>query len=375
MMYIILLLLLFLPDIYISRNYINEPIILFLYWLPTFIAIISVIALRNGSSRKMIKTLFLIILLLGVPKLIFSIVSFLGWPLGMAYPPLVDIFNIIGFIMLGITAFSMLYGITLGWQWFRADYKTLTFPDLPPGFNDFKIVQISDLHLGTFGKRRAFCRKLVQAVNKEKADLIVFTGDIVNSRASEIKPFMSILPGFKSKNGVISILGNHDYCVYGDFKSDDEMNENISSIIQAEKNFGWDILINENRCLKNNGDKIFIIGVENNGKPPFPMRADIHKAMEGVPDDSFKIMLSHDPTHWRQEILPKTDVNLTLSGHTHGMQFSIFGFNPSFLVYREWGGVYQEKNQVLHVSIGVGGNMAFRFGAWAEYNVLTLKRK
>ena len=373
-MYVILLLLLFLPDIYISRNYIHEPIIMLLYWLPSLIAIIAVIALWNGSSRKMIKTLFLIILLLGVPKLIFTIVSFLGWPLGMAYPPLMDTFNIIGIIMLAITAFCMLYGITLGWQWFRVDKKSFTFSNLPKSFDGFKIVQISDLHLGTFGKRRAFCRKLVQAVNKENADLIVFTGDIVNSRASEIKPFISILPRLKSSNGVLSILGNHDYCVYADFSSDDEMNSNIDKIIKTEKEFGWDVLINENRRLDRNGECIYILGVENNGKPPFPMRADLNKAMENIPKDAFKILLSHDPTHWRQEVLPKTNIDLTLSGHTHGMQFSLFGFNPSFLVYREWGGVYKEKNQVLHVSLGIGGNMAFRFGAWAEFNVLTLNR-
>ncbi len=375
MMYVILLLLLFLPDIYISRNYINEPIVMFLYWLPTIIAIIAVVALWNGSSRKMIKTLFLIILLLGVPKLVFTIVSFMGWPLGMAYPPLMDIFNIIGFVMLGISAFCMLYGITLGWQWFKVDRKDLSFEELPEQFNNFKIVQISDLHLGTFGKRRAFCRKLVRAVNKENADLIVFTGDIVNSRAIEIKPFISILPKLKSDYGVLSILGNHDYCVYADFSSDEEMNSNIEKIIQTEKDFGWDVLINENRCIEKKGEYIYILGVENNGKPPFPMRADLKKAIEGIPDDAFKILLSHDPTHWRQEVIPKTNINLTLSGHTHGMQFSIFGFNPSFLVYREWGGVYREKKQVLHVSLGVGGNMAFRFGAWAEFNVLTLKKR
>ena len=373
-MYVILLLLLFLPDIYISRNYIHEPIIMFLYWLPTLFAIFAVIALWNGSSRKMIKTLFVIILLLGVPKLIFAIVSFLGWPLGMAYPPLIDIFNIIGVIMLAITAFCMLYGITLGWQWFRVDRKSLDFNDLPASFDGFKIVQISDLHLGTFGKRRAFCRRLVRAVNNENADLIVFTGDIVNSRASEIKPFMSILPRLKSKNGILSILGNHDYCVYADFSSE-EMNKNIEKIIQMENDFGWEVLINENRCFERNGEFIYILGVENNGKPPFPMRADLNKAMANVPKDAFKILLSHDPTHWRQEVVPKTDINLTLSGHTHGMQFSFLGFNPSFLVYREWGGLYKEKNQVLHVSLGIGGNMAFRFGAWAEFNVLTLNRK
>ena len=374
MVYFILLLLLLLPDIYISRNYIHEPILFILYWLPTVLAVFAVIALRKESSRKMLKILFSIVLVLGIPKLVFAVVSFLGWPLGMAYPPLVNIFNIIGFVLLAVTALCMLYGITLGWQWFRIDRRTFQFPNLPSNFNDFKIALVSDLHLGTFGKRRGFCRRLVRAVNEEKPDVILFIGDLVNSKAEEIKPFLGILPKFKAKMGVYSILGNHDYCIYGDFDNDNELKKNIVTIINAEKSFGWDILINENRELELNGQSLFLIGVENNGKPPFPQRADLRKALKGVPDNAFKILMSHDPTHWRQQVLNKTDIPLTLSGHTHGMQFSIFGFNPARLVYREWGGTYQENNQTLFVSIGVGGNMAFRFGAWAEFNVITLKK-
>jgi len=375
MVYFILLLLLLFPDIYISRNYIHQPIFFILYWLPTLIAVFAVFALRKGSSRRMLKTLFTIVLVLGIPKLIFSVVSFLGWPLGMAYPPLIDIFNIIGFILLAVTALCMLYGITLGWQWFRVDRRSFSFSDLPDNFNDFKIVMISDLHLGTFGNRRGFCRRLVRAVNAESPDAIFFIGDIVNAKASEIKPFMGILPKLKAKYGVFSILGNHDYCIYGDFDNDNELKNNIITIVNAGKTFRWDLLLNENRQIKINGQSIYIIGVENNGKPPFPQRADLTKALNGVPDNAFKILLSHDPTHWRQQVLQKTNIPLTLSGHTHGMQFSIFGFNPARLVYREWGGTYEENNQILFVSIGVGGNMAFRFGAWAEFNVITLNNK
>ena len=198
MVYFILLLLLFLPDIYISRNYIDEPILFFLYWLPTVVALIAVIALRRGSSRRMLKTLFSIVLVLGLPKLVFAIVSFLGWPLGMAYKPLTNIFNIIGYVLTGITALCMLYGITLGWQYFRIDRRTLSFQNLPHAFDNFKVVQISDLHLGTFGKRRGFCRRLVRAVNKEEPDVIFFTGDLVNSKASEVRPFLGILPKLKA---------------------------------------------------------------------------------------------------------------------------------------------------------------------------------
>ena len=231
MVYFILLLLLLLPDIYISRNYIHEPILFILYWLPTVLAVFAVIALRKESSRKMLKILFSIVLVLGIPKLVFAVVSFLGWPLGMAYPPLVNIFNIIGFVLLAVTALCMLYGITLGWQWFRIDRRTFQFPNLPSNFNDFKIALVSDLHLGTFGKRRGFCRRLVRAVNEEKPDVILFIGDLVNIKAEEIKPFLGILPKFKAKMGVYSILGNHDYCIYGDFDNDNELKKNIVTII------------------------------------------------------------------------------------------------------------------------------------------------
>lgn len=375
MVYFILLLLLLLPDIYISRSYIHEPIYFLLYWFPTAIAVFAIFALRKGFSRKMLKTLFTIVLVLGIPKLLFSVVSFLGWPLGMAYPPLIQIFNIIGFVLLAVTALCMLYGITLGWQWFRIDRQIFEFENLPTNFNNFRIAVVSDLHLGTFGKRRGFCRRLVRAINAEEPDIIFFIGDLVNSQASEVKPFLGILPKLKSKFGVISVLGNHDYCIYGDFEHDSDLRDNIITIINTEKSFGWDLLLNESRKIEINGQSIYIIGVENNGKPPFPQRADMVKALKEVPENSFKILLSHDPSHWRQQVLRKTDIPLTLSGHTHGMQFSILGFNPSRLVYREWGGTYRENGQTLFVSIGVGGNMAFRFGAWAEFNVLTLKCK
>ena len=373
MVYIIFILLLLMPDIYISRNFIHTPAIFILYWLPTIIAFYAIYALRKGSSRRMLKTLFTIVLCLGVPKLIFAVTSFLGWPLAMAYPPLEDIFNVIGFVLLAISALAMLYGITLGWQWFRTDRKTIELIRLPNKFDGLKIVQISDLHLGTFGRRRAVCRKLLKAVNNEKPDIIVFTGDLVNNKASEVRPFVNILDSFKAKYGIFSVLGNHDYCIYGDFEDENELKKNILQIINTEKKFGWEVLINQNKAINIEGQEIYIIGVENNGKPPFPMRADLNKAMTGIPEHACKILLSHDPSHWREQVLRKTDIDLMLSGHTHGMQFSFLGFNPAVFVYREWGGIYKENNQILHVSLGVGGNMAFRFGAWAEINVITLK--
>ena len=214
----------------------------------------------------------------------------------------------------------------------------------------------------------------MKEVNDLHPDLIVFTGDLVNSSADELDNFMEILPQLRAKDGVYSILGNHDYCEYHHYDTPDGARSNLREVIRRERGFGWDVLLNEHRFIHRGTDSIAIIGVENEGKPPFPSFADLPKAMKGVSDDVYKILLSHDPSHWRREVLPETDIQLTLSGHTHAMQLMIGNFSPAQWAYREWGGAYQEDKHMLYVSLGIGGTVPFRFGAWPEINVITLKR-
>ena len=253
--------------------------------------------------------------------------------------------------------------------------------DLPASFDGLRIVAVSDLHLGTYGSDSTRVAQLIDKTIEQKGDMIVFVGDLVNFESKEIVPFVDELSRLKAPLGVFSVLGNHDYGVYRNFKSKREQVADIARLVELERLCGWHVLRNQNVVLERGGDKIALIGVENDGKPPFPQLADIPKAMRGLPLDDggkplFKVMLTHDPCHWRRKVLSDTDVQLTLSGHTHGMQFKVFGLSPAALIYKEWGGQYFEGERSLIVSLGLGlGAVPFRFGAWSEVCVITLRKK
>ena len=207
-----------------------------------------------------------------------------------------------------------------------------------------------------------------------RPDLIVFTGDLVNSAPSELDPFGEVLSRLEAPDGVFSVLGNHDYCEYNRYETSDGAARNLALLKQRERQFGWRLLLNEHRLIRRDRACIALVGVENDSRPPFPSRGDLKRAMDGLPEGMFKVLLSHDPTHWRREVLPTTDIQLTLSGHTHAMQLKIGGFSPSAWSYPEWGGLYREGERILLVSLGVGGTVPFRLGAWPEINAITLER-
>lgn len=217
--------------------------------------------------------------------------------------------------------------------------------------------------------------EIVDKVNAFHPDAIFFTGDLVNSSPKEVSMFIPILAGMKAKDGVFSILGNHDYCEYRSYTAPDSPERNLAELIRTECSMGWTVLLNEHHLLHRDNDSIALIGVENDGEPPFPSRADLRKATRGLDGNIYKILLSHDPSHWRRAVLPDTDIHLTLSGHTHALQLKIGGFSPALWKYPEWGGLYREGARLLHVSTGVGSNVAFRLGAWPEINVIRLHSK
>lgn len=262
----------------------------------------------------------------------------------------------------------------------RIEVKEYSFysKDLPPAFDGMRIVHFSDLHLGTYGTDTTRVSQLLSKVMEQKGDIIVFTGDLVNFESKEALPFVKQLNRLNAPFGVYSILGNHDYAVYRMFDTKEEQVADIRQLMEIEKQAGWKLLRNENALIHKDGQAIALVGMENEGKPPFPHMADIPKAMKGLPDTIdgnplFKIVLTHDPTHWRSAILKDTDAQLTLAGHTHGLQFKIGGWSPASLIYKEWGGQYYEGNRSIVVSVGLGlGTVPFRFGAWSEVCVITL---
>ena len=288
--------------------------------------------------------------------------------------------NCLGIAMAALTLIITIMAYMIGNK--RIEVKEYTFAskDLPEEFDGFRIVHISDLHLGTYGADTARVDELIRKAQEQGGDIILFTGDLVNMESKEALPFKRQLKRLTAPYGVYSILGNHDYAVYRNFEEKEAQLADIEQLVSLEKECGWHVLRNENTMIEKNGGRIALIGVENDGKPPFPQLADIPKALGGLPDTTdgkplFKIFMTHDPSHWRRNVLDETDAQLTLAGHTHGMQFKLGRWSPASWVYREWGGQYYEGDRSMIVSIGLGlGAVPFRFGAWSEVCVITLKK-
>ena len=220
----------------------------------------------------------------------------------------------------------------------------------------------------------ATVRDIVDKVNALHPDLIVFTGDLINHAPEEVDPFAEELSRLEAADGVLSILGNHDYGFYRWEENTESAGRTLERLAAAEREAGWRLLRNEAHILVRGADSLAVLGVENAGSGAFLDRADLPGAMRDIAPETFSILLSHDPSHWRREVLPETGIALTLSGHTHAMQLRIGKFSPAKWVYPEWGGVYREGERTLVVNTGTGGNAAFRLGAWPQILLLTLER-
>ena len=314
----------------------------------------------------------MILLCIAIPKVIFTIVSITGKGVSPVIP-YADIYaNSLAFLLAILAFLVSVYGFTYGWKKFTIKEVNIKSPDIPISFNGYKIVQLSDLHIGTFKQSPKAIKNLVNKVNNIHPDIIVFTGDIINSSPKELEPFVGELGKLRAKYGVYSVLGNHDYCEYEKHSTPLSSSVSLAKLIKMQEKMGWKLLMNDNAVIKIGDDSLAIIGVENEGLPPFPSKGDINKALEGVPNDAYKVLLTHDPTHWKKEIINNTNIQLSLSGHTHAMQFKIGKLSPSMLTHKEWGGLYTEGNQKLYVNTGTGGNVSYRVGAWPEITLLNL---
>ena len=376
---IIFLVLLLLPDWYIWRTYVTRMknrTARQLFWLPSVILLLGLVVcmMAREALQDSLGIYLVVILCVAVPKAVFSLFSLLLRGAGKLF----RLHMPYGWISLlpavGVLGY-LLFGAIKGKEHFQVKEVTFTSPDLPDAFDGYRILQLSDIHSGSWKGNAEAIRKAVDICNGLDADLIAFTGDLVNSRASELPEFMSVLSRLKAKDGVFSIVGNHDYGTYVHWDSEADRQANFRKLIEEEKQMGWDILLNENRILHRENDSIALVGVENSGNPPFPDYADMPKALKGT-EGMFKVLLSHDPTHWRRSVLPDTDIQLMLAGHTHDMQVSVLGFSASQFIYPEHRGMYLEGDRGLYVNIGLGFVLfPFRLGAWPEITVITLKQK
>jgi len=275
---------------------------------------------------------------------------------------------------------SLLYGMTGGRHRYKVHRVTLKFDDLPKEFDGFTITQLSDIHAGSFSSRKGV-EKGISLVNKQNSDLILFTGDLVNNKASEMEPWMDTFAKLQAEFGKYSVLGNHDYGDYTSWESEEAKTANLVRLKQVHKDIGFKLLLNNSVQIKKDEAAIALIGVENWGKGGFHKYGSLTRAAANVGDDEFKILMSHDPSHWEAKTLEhEKHINLALAGHTHGMQFGIelFGFqwSPVKYMYPQWAGLYERNGKYLYVNRGFGFlGFKGRLGIWPEITVITLKKK
>lgn len=381
-LFIFFLILIVLPDWYIYRTYIRnyqQKWIRFVYAMPGILLLLGMLVIFSTfeprpESMNRLSGFLILFLCICVPKAIFVCCILVFKALARIIHRSFHEIMLAMFISMAAMGY-LIYGATEGKQHFQVVEASIYSKDIPEAFHGYRIVQIADIHVGSWMGNTKPLQKAVRMINDLKPDLIVFTGDLVNNLATELDEFIPVLSQLKAKHGVYSVLGNHDYSTYIRWNTLEEQAKNFDSLKDKQVQMGWKMLNNSHVKLYQGTDSIALIGVENSGRPPFPDYARLTEAMTGT-EGMFQILLSHDPSHWQREVLPSTDIQLTLSGHTHDMQTRIFGFSPSALVYPEHSGLYQEGNQMLYVNTGLGHLMyPMRLGAWPEITLLTLKNK
>ncbi len=280
-------------------------------------------------------------------------------------------------LITGLTVI-ILHGIFYGRFDFKVNRYELKFDNLPKEFNNYKIVHISDLHLENFRKNHDKLKEAINIINELNPDIIVFTGDLVSNLTAEANGFENILSELNAKDGIFAVTGNHDYGTYVKWPDDEMKKQNFKQLQEFYSKINWNLLLNEKIEIRRNTSKLVIAGIESSGKPPFKGKADINSALINTREEDFVILLSHDPSFWKLEILKYKNIMLTLSGHTHSMQIACCNnkYSPSSLVYKEWYGEYKFENKFLIVNNGLGSIlMPLRIGAYPEIGLITLQCK
>lgn len=379
-----ILFIIILSDVYFDRHYLRhklagKPWRRLLWWLPAMVMTAWTIGLASLKTfaPKDIFWLELYLALFGIfvaPKAIVALCSFIGAFVRRLCHVRYNYGNAVGVVLSVFALYVYFYGTSEGFRKLRVHNVDVYSPDLPAAFDGYRIAQFSDAHVGTYRDRRTgTLRRAVDSINAQRADMVVFTGDLENILPDEVEPFRRLLSSLKAKDGVWSVLGNHDYSMYVD-APEAQKAAYERQLQQTERRMGWRLLMNEHAIVRRGSDSIVIAGEENDGRPPFPQKADLRKTLAGVAPGAFVVLLQHDPSAWRRDILPHSQVQLTLSGHTHGGQISIFGHRPTQLSYPEDYGLYTEGERSLYISCGIGALIPFRFNMPGEIAVITLHR-
>ena len=335
---------------------------------------------RSGSGAELSMIMWGLYTFMSVyiPKFLFVVFDLLASVPRLWHRPRVRSLDIAGGALGALVFVLMWWGALINRYDIDIREVEVKIEGLPDEFDGYTIAQISDMHVGTFGTDTSFVADVVEAVNGLKPDMVAFTGDIVNRRSDELTPFVSVLSRLRGRDGVYSILGNHDYGDYYSWPSEEAKSDNLQDLLVMQHAMGWEMLNNDHSFIRRGNDSIAIIGVENVGDPPFHTYGDLDAAYPDVADPNVKILLSHNPAHWTDDIKDSPDKNiaLTLAGHTHAMQMSLFGWSPAVFRYPTWGGLYgdDDKHQ-LYVNIGLGEvGIPARIGARPEITLITLRK-
>lgn len=371
-----------------------------LFWGITTLSIIGLIYVNNfeNVSRDLRRYVVVVVSILYFSK-IFGVLTLLiddifragSWVFYKIFPDMkpepstkggitrTEFISKASLIAVAVPMATFSFGIASGAHNYRLRRRTIHLPNLPKEFDGITIGQLSDIHSGSFFSRKGV-KKGIDLLKSENPDVIFFTGDLVNDVASEVRDYKDLFAKVKAPLGVYSTLGNHDYGDYRSWTSVEKKKDNLAALIQSHKEMGWDILLNENRTLKVDGEEIAIIGVENWGAGRFSKYGDLEKAYKGAEDKPVKLLLSHDPSHWDAQIRPEfRDIDVTFAGHTHGFQFGVeigdFRWSPSKYIYRQWADLHQEGNQYLYVNRGFGFiGYPGRIGILPEVTIIELKK-
>lgn len=359
-----------LPDLYIVLLWPSVAAVLLC--LPTLAALVSLILIATGVRyTESLRIFSYLIFLFELPKFVFLLFSAVGrYLLGIPAAPAGGIALAVG---AGVSAFFA-YLIFYSSRHLKVHALELSFEGLPRPFDGLRVCQLSDLHLGSFGRKAAYVKQIVDTTLALKPDLILFTGDLVNFASEEADPYLPELARLQAPMGVYAIRGNHDYLLHG-YNTGEKRIRDMERLLAMEQGLGWQLLLNSHVLLEKGGARIALAGVENISSNPYfqKMGGDLKKALEGLPEGIFTILLSHDPSHWRKDVRPLGSIALTLSGHTHGLKYKTAGIRPSHWKLPHPSGLFDEQGSRLHVSKGLGSAFAFRLGGFPNIDIITLK--
>ncbi|MBQ5981738.1 MAG: metallophosphoesterase [Prevotella sp.] len=365
---------------YLKKRFKNNKLKRILWWTPGIFMILYTIYLSFTKNfiPDDISVVNIYLFLLGLfvfPVAIYAICSAFGKAWCIFRHTRKNWGNLVGFFLALFSIYVLIYGSTIGIRQLKITKMELAFKDLPAAFDGYRIAVFSDLHAGSFNdSKKEILERDIDSINAQNADAILFLGDIQNIKPSELYPIQDILMKLKAKDGIFSVLGNHDY---SDYTNEDPAIEaaNEREVVSRQIQFGWNVLRNEHVSIRRGNQSIVIAGEESACLKKSPDKRDINKTLDGISDNAFVILMQHAPLVWKEGILPVSNVQLTLSGHTHGGQVDILGFRPTKLRYEEDYGLFQEDDRMIYVTSGIGALIPFRFGVSPEIAVITLRKK